>query len=50
VSSPEIVYLIAKNRVIAKDRALECLCALKKIGWFSDIVLNFVRMEVEKLE
>ena len=49
VSSPEIVFLLAKKRVITKGRALECLCELKRIGWFSNIVINSIMAEVDKL-
>lgn len=49
VSSPEIVFLLTKNRVITKDRALECLRELKRIGWFSNSVIDSIVAEVDKL-
>ena len=49
ISSPEIVFLLAKNEVITKIKAEECLLELKKIGWFSNIVINSIIEEVGKL-
>ena len=49
ISSPEIVFMLAKTGVIAKQRAVECLGELKRIGWFSRNVLDSIIAEVEKL-
>ena len=49
ISSPEIVFMLAKNGVIAKEKAVECLGELKRIGWFSRNVLDSIIAEVEKL-
>lgn len=49
ISSPEIVFMLVKNGVIAKQRAVECLDELKRIGWFSRNVLDSIIAEVEKL-
>ncbi len=50
VSSPEIVFLLAKNGIVTKNRAIECLRELEKIGWFSNNVLYSIISEVDKLE
>jgi predicted nucleic acid-binding protein len=50
VSSPEIVFMLAKNGFITKDKAVECLRELKKIGWFSNNVIDIILLEVDKLE
>ena len=49
ISSPEIVFVMAKNKVIANDRATDCLLALKKIGWFSPSVIDTIVEEVKRL-
>jgi predicted nucleic acid-binding protein len=50
VSSLEIVFLMAKNRAISKDRANECLRELKKVGWFSKNVIDTIIEGVEQLD
>jgi predicted nucleic acid-binding protein len=49
VSSLEIVFMLAKNKVIAKEKALDCIGELKRIGWFSRSVIDSIIVEVEKL-
>ena len=49
VSSPEIVFLLAKKRFITESKALECLSELKRIGWFSNIIIDSIMAEVNKL-
>ena len=49
VSSPEIVFMLAKNRVISKEKAMDCLTELKKIGWFSKSVLDSIITEVHNI-
>jgi predicted nucleic acid-binding protein len=46
VSSPEIVFMLVKNGAISKSKAVECLLEFKKIGWFSNHVIDFIIMEV----
>ena len=49
ISSPEIVFMMAKNEVISKDKAIDCLLELKKIGWFSPNVIDIIVEEVRKV-
>ena len=48
ISSPEIVFMMAKNEVISKDKAIDCLLELKKIGWFSPNVIDIIVEGVRK--
>lgn len=50
VSSLDIVFLLAKKRFIPKRKAVDCLLELKKVGWFSNIVIDSVFTEVNRLE
>jgi predicted nucleic acid-binding protein len=49
VSSPEIILMLAKQYIITKDKATECLEELKKIGWFSNSVIDYILSEVDKI-
>lgn len=49
ISSPEIVYMMAKNRAISKTKATDCLLELKKTGWFSRNILDLILEEVSRL-
>lgn len=48
VSSPEIVFMLVKNGDISKSKAVECLLEFKKIGWFSNHVIDSIIAEVNK--
>jgi len=50
VSSPEIVFMMAKNGMVSKDKAVDCLQELKKIGWFSPNVIDAIVEEVKRVE
>ncbi len=50
VSSPEIVLVMARRNVIPKDKALDCLWQLKRIGWFSPDVIDMIAEEVRKVD
>ncbi|MCW3998623.1 MAG: hypothetical protein NWE93_00095 [Candidatus Bathyarchaeota archaeon] len=50
ISSLEIIFILAKNKIITKSRAIRCLRELKKIGWFSNNVVESIMMEVEKID
>jgi len=49
ISSPEMVFMMAKNEVISKDKAIDSLLELKKIGWFSPNVIDIIVEEVRKV-
>jgi predicted nucleic acid-binding protein len=48
VSSPEIVFMLVKNGAISKSKAVECLFEFKKIGWFSNHVIDSIIAEVNR--
>jgi predicted nucleic acid-binding protein len=50
ISSPEIIFIMAKKGVITKDNAIDCLSELKRIGWFSHNVIDVIIKEVRTLE
>jgi predicted nucleic acid-binding protein len=50
ISSPEIIFMLASTKTIPKGKAVTCLRQLKKIGWFSNNVIDAVIMEVENLD
>lgn len=50
ISSPEIVFMMVKNGVISKDKAIDCLLELEKIGWFSPNVIDAIVEEVKRVE
>ena len=49
VSSPEIVFMMAKNEVISKGKAIDCLLELKEIGWFTPNVIDVIVEEVRRV-
>lgn len=49
VSSPDIVFMLSKNHMISGDRAVDCLSALRDIGWFSASVIDMIVEEVKKI-
>ncbi len=49
ISSPEIVFMMVNKRVISRDKAVDCLLELKKIGWFSPGVIDTIVEEVRKV-
>ena len=50
ISSPEIVLVMERAGVISKERALESLLQLKRIGWFSPSVIDVIVEEVGKVD
>jgi len=50
ISSPEIVLVMARGKVISKEKALESLLQLKRIGWFSPSVIDMIAEEVRKVD
>lgn len=50
ISSPEIVLVMARGEVISKEKALESLLQLKRIGWFSPAVIDMIVEEVGKVD
>jgi len=50
VSSPEIVLVMARGKVISKEKALESLRQLRRIGWFSPSVIDVIVEEVRKVD
>jgi len=50
ISSLEIIFVMAKNRAIPKNRAVDCINEIKKTGWFSKNIIDSILAEVDKLE
>lgn len=50
ISSPEIVFVMARGKAISKEKALDCLLQLKRIGWFSPNVIDMVMEEVRGID
>jgi predicted nucleic acid-binding protein len=50
ISSPEIILVMARGKVISKEKALESLLQLKRIGWFSPNVIDMIVEEVRKVD
>ena len=48
VSSPEIIFTMAKKEAISKEKAIDCLLELRKVGWFSPDVIDLVVEEVRR--
>jgi hypothetical protein len=41
---------MARGKVISKEKALESLLQLKRIGWFSPSVIDMIAEEVRKVD
>lgn len=47
IGTPVIVLKLFKNKIIDKNKIEQCVSELRKIGWFSNIVLDKILMEVK---
>lgn len=45
IGTPVIILKLYKEQVIGKDKFMESLAELKKIGWFSNAVIDTILME-----
>ena len=47
IGTPAIIVGLYKKRLIDKSKIKQCISELKKIGWFTNTVLDKMRMEVK---
>ena len=47
IGTPAIIVKLYRGDMISKDKANHCIMELRKIGWFSNAVLDKILMEVE---
>lgn len=50
ISSPEIILVMARRKVISMEKTLQSLLQLKRIGWFSPSVIDMIAEEVRKID
>jgi len=48
IGTPAIILKLYKERIISKDKTIDSLDRLRKIGWFSNIIIDKILMEVNK--
>lgn len=48
IGTPAIILKLYKEKLIDRHKAEQCVSELKKIGWFSNSVLDIMLMEVKK--
>ncbi|MBS3155859.1 hypothetical protein J4413_01340 [Candidatus Woesearchaeota archaeon] len=48
IGTPAIIIKLYKKKLIDKKKVEECISGLRKIGWFSNVVLDQINLEVEK--
>lgn len=48
IGTPAIMIRLYKNRIIKADKFKDAISELKKIGWFSNSVLDTMSLEVKK--
>ncbi len=47
IGTPAILLKLYKEKIINKNKILECVSELRKIGWFSNAILDQISMEVK---
>ena len=47
IGTPAIILQLHKNKIIEKDKFIESIKELKKIGWFSNSIIDKLFMEAE---
>jgi len=47
IGTPGIILTLLKKNIISKDKVEQCTSELRKIGWFSNAVLDKILMEVQ---
>ena len=47
IGTPAIILKLHKNKIIDKSKIEQCISELRKIGWFSNAVLDKILMEVK---
>jgi len=47
VGTPVIILKLFMKRIIDENKAEQCVSELRKIGWFSNVVLDKILMEVK---
>ena len=50
IGTPALILTLFKNTIITKEKLIQSINELGKIGWFSNTVLDKILMEVEKNE
>lgn len=48
IGSPAIIIKLYREQIINKSKFEDCIFELKKIGWFSNAVIDTMMMEVKK--
>ena len=48
IGTPAIIINLYKSQLITEEKYLACIEELKKIGWFSNQVIDRMKMEVKK--
>jgi predicted nucleic acid-binding protein len=46
IGTPAYIIFLHKNRIITKEKVVSCIIELKKIGWFSQQVIDHLHQEV----
>ena len=47
IGTPSIILKLYKEKIIEKDKTINSLNELKKIGWFSNAIIDKILMEVK---
>lgn len=47
IGTPAIILKLFKNKIIDENKIEQCVLELRKIGWFSNVVLDKILMEVK---
>jgi len=47
LGTPSILLLLYRQKVIKKEKCLEAIQKLKRIGWFNNMIIDKMTMEIE---
>lgn len=50
IGTPSIILMLLNNKKIGTEKAIQSISKLRKIGWFSNEVMDKMLMEIEKNE
>lgn len=50
IGTPALIIHVYEKKLITKEKTLQCIRELQKIGWFSQAVMDRLREEVEQWE
>jgi len=48
IGTPAIILKLYKEKIVSKEKIKDSLDRLRKIGWFSNIIIDKILMEVDK--